>query len=178
MTYLLFRSLYSFFFFILKTRYVHFLLLGFNISLRKFFSLKIIKTIPYIFLIYILYVFASLYNRGIPGGASSKEPPCQCSRYRRLGFDRGSGRSPEGGNGNPLQYSCLEHPMDGGIHGVTEPDTAERLNTSRFCQRYTILGSHTFVRVHWLRVHCGPQSRPVAAAGTQNRRSQGPQDAS
>ena len=26
----------------------------------------------------------------------------------------GSGRSPEEGNGNPLQYSCLENPMDGG----------------------------------------------------------------
>ena len=37
----------------------------------------------------------------------------------------GSGRSPEGGNGNPLQYSCLENPIDGGawgaiVHGVTE----------------------------------------------------------
>ena len=40
----------------------------------------------------------------------------------------GSGRSPGGGHGNPLQYSCLENPMDGGawqaiIHKVTESDT-------------------------------------------------------
>ena len=39
----------------------------------------------------------------------------------------GSGRSPGGGNGNPLQYSRLENPMDGGcwwatVHGVTESD--------------------------------------------------------
>ena len=40
------------------------------------------------------------------------------------------GRSPGEGNGNPLQYSCLENPMDGGawwatVHGVTESDTTE-----------------------------------------------------
>ena len=37
----------------------------------------------------------------------------------------GSGRSPGEGNGNPLQYSCLENPMDGGpwwatVHGVAK----------------------------------------------------------
>ena len=31
----------------------------------------------------------------------------------------GSGRSPGGGNGNPLQYSCLENPMDGGAWWAT-----------------------------------------------------------
>ena len=40
----------------------------------------------------------------------------------------GSGRSPGGGNGNPLQYSYLENPMDGGtwrttVHGVTKSQT-------------------------------------------------------
>ena len=44
----------------------------------------------------------------------------------------GSTIFPEGGNGNPLQYSCLESSMDGGVwwatvRGVTEPDTTERL---------------------------------------------------
>ena len=45
-----------------------------------------------------------------------------------LGSISGLGNSPERGNGNPLQYSCLENPMDGGawqatIHGVIEePD--------------------------------------------------------
>jgi len=33
----------------------------------------------------------------------------------------GSGRSPGGGNGNPLQYSCLENPMDGGAWQATVP---------------------------------------------------------
>ena len=34
------------------------------------------------------------------------------------GLIPGSGRSPGEGHGNPLQYSCLENPMGGGVHGV------------------------------------------------------------
>ena len=50
-----------------------------------------------------------------------------------LGSVPGSGSSPGEGNGNPLQYSCLENPMDKGArwataHGVTESDTTELLN--------------------------------------------------
>ena len=38
-------------------------------------------------------------------------PTMRETRVRSMG----SGRSPGKGNGNPLQYSCLEHPMDGGV---------------------------------------------------------------
>ena len=46
-----------------------------------------------------------------PGGSDGKESACN---EGDLGLIPGSGRSPGEGNGNPLQYSCLENPMDGG----------------------------------------------------------------
>ena len=59
---------------------------------------------------------------GLPGGLNGEELACQA---RDAGLIPGSGRSPGGGHGNPLQYSCLENPMDKGawraaVHGVTE----------------------------------------------------------
>ena len=41
------------------------------------------------------------------------------------GFDPGSGRFPVEGNGNPLQYSCLENSLDGGAWQVTVHGTAK-----------------------------------------------------
>ena len=49
-----------------------------------------------------------------PGGTSGKEPVCQCRGGQRQGFNSTSGRYPGGRHGNPLQYSCLENPMDRG----------------------------------------------------------------
>jgi len=57
-----------------------------------------------------------------PGGASGKEPACQSRlNVRDMGLIPGSGRSPGGGHGNPLQYSCLENPMDRGAWWVAVP---------------------------------------------------------
>ena len=50
-------------------------------------------------------------TRYFPGGSDGKESACSA---RDLGLIPGSERSPEEGNGNPRQYSCLENPMDGG----------------------------------------------------------------
>ena len=47
---------------------------------------------------------------------------------RDAGLIPGSGRSPEGRHGNPLQYSCLENPMDRGTW-LKESDTTEQLST-------------------------------------------------
>ena len=54
-----------------------------------------------------------------------KNPPSNVRDIRDAGSIPGSGRFPGGGNGNPLQYSCLENPLDSGdwratIHGVAE----------------------------------------------------------
>ena len=59
-----------------------------------------------------------------------KNPPADAEDAREAGLIPGSGRSPGERNGNPLQYSCLENPMDGGAwrataHGLTESDTTE-----------------------------------------------------
>ena len=44
-----------------------------------------------------------------PGGSDGKESTCNGGD---MGLIPGSGKSPGEGNGNPLQYSCLENPMD------------------------------------------------------------------
>ena len=64
-------------------------------------------------------------HRAFPGGASGKNPQTSAGDVRDTGSIHGSERSPGGGNGNPLQYSCLENPMDTGawwatVHGVTK----------------------------------------------------------
>ena len=69
---------------------------------------------------------------GFPGGSEVKASACNVGD---LGLIPGSGRSPGEGNGNPLQYSCLENPMDGGAwwatyhpQGCKESDTTEQLH--------------------------------------------------
>ena len=62
------------------------------------------------------------------GGASGKEPACQCRGLKRQDSIPRSGRSPGEGHGNRLQYSCLENPMDRGagvlqVHGVAKSQT-------------------------------------------------------
>ena len=62
---------------------------------------------------------------GFPGGSNSKE---SANSVGHLGLIPGSGTSPGGGKGNPLQYFCLENPMDRGawqaiVHGVKKSQT-------------------------------------------------------
>ena len=57
-----------------------------------------------------------------------KNPPANAGDIRDAGLITGMGRSPGGGHDNPLQYSCLEHPMDRGawesmVHRVTKSGT-------------------------------------------------------
>ena len=76
---------------------------------------------------------------GFPRGSVVKNPPANTGDK---GSIPGSGRSPGEGNGVPLQYSCLENPMDRGawratVHGVTKSwtrlsDTHTHTHTSRY----------------------------------------------
>ena len=59
-----------------------------------------------------------------------KSLPDSAGDIRDMGSIPGSGRSPTGGHGNLLQYSCLENPIDRGgwramVHRVAESDTNE-----------------------------------------------------
>ena len=66
-----------------------------------------------------------------------KNPPANGGdvKFQSLGSIPGLGRSPEGGHGNPLQYSCLENPMNRGVwqaivHGVAKSQMGlKQLNT-------------------------------------------------
>ena len=65
------------------------------------------------------------WQPGFPGGSEVK---ASASNVKDLASFPGLGRSPGEGNGNPLQYSCLENPMDGGawwatVHGVAKSRT-------------------------------------------------------
>ena len=70
-----------------------------------------------------------------PGGSEVKASACNAGDLSSI---PGSGRSPGEGNGNPLQYSGLENPMDGGawcatVHGVTK----SRMRLSDFAFTFT-----------------------------------------
>ena len=95
-----------------------------NNGQKTFFSL-ILFSIGIIYTHTQVLLFLSVWYMGFPGGLDGKESTCN---VRDLGLIPGSGWSPEGGHGNPLQYSCLENPMDRGawwaaVHGVTKSCT-------------------------------------------------------
>ena len=84
-------------------------------------------------------LISSVFYMGFPGGSDGKAAVCNAGDP---GSIPGLGRSPGEENGNPLQYSCLENPMDGGalkaaVHGVAEGQTH--------------LSDFTFTFMHWRR---------------------------
>ena len=70
-------------------------------------------------------IYILIKDNGFPWWLSGKESPLQC---RRCGLKSQVRKIPGGGNGSPLQYSCLENPMDrrawwATVHGVTKSQT-------------------------------------------------------
>ena len=81
---------------------------------------------------------------GFPDGSAGEESACKAGDTVDAGLIPGLGRSPGGGNGNPLRYSCLENSMDRGawqvtVHGVTKSwTTTERLRTINYMKEKAI----------------------------------------
>ena len=78
-------------------------------------------------------------HTGFPGGSSLKNPPGNTGDADSI---PGSGRSPGGGHGNPLLYSCLENPMDRGAwraigHGLAKTQTWLSDSTAIAIQGYS-----------------------------------------
>ena len=76
---------------------------------------------------FVQVILYKVLYKGFPAGSDSKESVWDAGG---LGSFSGLGRSPEEGNGYPLQYSCLENPMDSGawrttVHGVAESKTRQ-----------------------------------------------------
>ena len=75
-----------------------------------------------------------------------KNPSISEGDIRDMGSIPGLGRSPGGGCGNPLQYSCLEDPMDRGtwqaaVHGVTKSQTGLRDEAQHTLKRVLLLAA-------------------------------------
>ena len=88
----------------------------------------------------------NIYILDFSGGSLGKNPPASVGDPRDVGLIPGSGRSPGGGHGNLLQYSCLENATDGGtwqaaVHSVAESDKTEAIehSTNIYILHYKLL---------------------------------------
>ena len=73
-----------------------------------------------------------------------KSPPAETGDIRDLGSVPGLGRSPGAGNGNSLQYSCLENPMDRGAWQATVLGITKELDTTEATQHDRRIYGHSF----------------------------------
>ena len=114
-----------------------------------FYLLFIIKTES------VCYIYNLDLSRGMISPLHGAEVKASARNAGDLGLIRGLGRSPGEGNGNPLQYSCLENPMDGGawwatVHGSQRvrhdwSDLAAAVGHIPFVNLWHISGQHTSV---------------------------------
>ena len=76
---------------------------------------------------------------GFPGNSVVKNLPATAGDTGVVGSIPGSGRSPGGGNGNPLQYSYLENPMDREAWQATVQGVTKSWTLSQYLGQHNIL---------------------------------------
>ena len=111
-------------------------------------------------------------STGFPGGTVVKSPLTKTGNGRDIGSIPGLGRCPGIGNGNPLQYYCLENSMDRGawqatVHGVAKSRT--RLSNSTAThqrQKHRCVGPEHRPTVLYLSEYVGPSSFLSALCGS------------
>ena len=91
---------------------------------------------------------------GFPGGASGNRPACQRRRPKRCGLDPWVGKIPGEGQGNPLQYSCLENPLGRGAWGAMIRRVAK--SRTRLKQLSTYARSQPSNALFLSEFRCGP----------------------
>ena len=96
-------------------------------------------------------------KQGFPSSSVGKESACNAGD---LGLFPGSGRSPGEGNGNPLQYSCLENSMDRGL-GVLQSMGSQRVG--HYATNFPFLSFPFPGRKH-LKPRCGSLSSALAVS--------------
>ena len=116
-------------------------------------------------------------REGFPSDRVDKESACSA---RDLGSIPGSGSSPGGENGNPLQSSCLENPMDRGawwaaVHGVVKSWTRLQFTASTFkvassCYQITETNLCPRVKSYPARFRAAPIFSQGAQCKTRNSR--------
>ena len=112
---------------------------------------------------------------GSPGGTMVNNLPSNAGYTRDTGSIPGLGRSPGVGNGNPLQYSCLENSMDRGVwqatvYGVANKGTQLSMHMGTRAHAYT----HTHTHTHTHFTHNGQSHCFGQASGRQFSSSSGP----
>ena len=99
-----------------------------------------------------IYFFIQSFPNLCTWWLSHRESTCQCRRHPET--IPGSGRSPQEGNGNPLQYSCLGNPMDrdawwATVHGVAKSQTwlSDWTTTTKMAQMSTVPKSLIYLKI-------------------------------
>ena len=85
---------------------------------------------------------------GLPWWLSGKESACDAGVTGGTGSTAGSGRSTGGGHGNPLQYFCLENPMDREAWWTTVHRFANSQTPLKLFSMYACMYTHTHTHTH------------------------------